>query len=246
MPRKPVRDEVVRVVKNTWGQHPELSAARVHAIVNKRLGPDSVSVRKVQQIVAELAKRTTFESTPWNPWSRDYWDHDGYTSEDVDHLLEVQRTSQRLANRVLTEHEAAWARRIRVSTKDLKQDARMLLIWEYAYREEIALSLNRPIWTEDLDALLASKPWVTGDRDAYIRDVTGVPGPGLPLIKVVDRIIDKEVETHLETLSAELFITRASDLEPGTEPELETPIIARQPAVTLRSREAITEEGGSQ
>ena len=63
MARPPISDAVVDTVKEIWANDPRQNATQVHTVVKRRLGPGAVSLRKVQQVVAELKKRGPADSS---------------------------------------------------------------------------------------------------------------------------------------------------------------------------------------
>ena len=233
MPRRIVSESVIDEVRRIWWREPELSGARVHARIQQKLGSESVSLRKVQQIVAELREGPVFRRKPWNPWEDVHWGDDGYAAEEVDYLLEVQRTSWRLAHRELSDHEVSWAGRLRVVLQGLDPKGRMLLIWEYSYREEIAFNLERPLWTDDLDALLTYKPWLPENRDAYRDALSRSAAPVPPLfISVVDKFRNEDDVARYDCmLGLPAGIERVL-----TRPEVLTGRV--EPPIRLRSNEA--------
>lgn len=165
MPRPPLEQDIVDEVEKTWAEHPVRSAAEVHRLLEKNFWPGYVGIRKVQEIIRLMKGRGAgrFEPTEWHPWM-----NPRETPEDADYLLELDRLNWANCRRHLFEHEAEWARRLRVVLGELELGGQWFLISEYGEREHLARNRQREAFsTADLDGLLTYKPWRQGRLEEY-------------------------------------------------------------------------------
>ena len=202
MARPPISDAVVDTVKEIWANDPRQNATQVHTVVKRRLGPGAVSLRKVQQVVAELKKRGAgrFQLSEWGPWQ----DPDA-TPEDADYLFWIQRMMIRDWKRRLYEHEAKWARRLRVVLRDADPEIQLLLIGLYAERERFAVNVQElPTYTEDLDGFVTFKPWLRKRWKEYQSAVEAgvVPPPYYWMDWVLDRPSGKGLSLEVSYVPA--------------------------------------------
>jgi len=169
LPRQALDPQTVSLIEELWVRMKEPAAAEVHREILKKKG-DIVSVRKVQQVIADLKKRRGDEvsdfAKPWEPWQSD-----SETAEEIDYLLELRRSGEIAGSGPLSITQAEWAKRIRVSMKEMSHPMVPFLVSAlYAGRQEFSILTGRPevFYTEDLDQYLAYKPWVsTSRRDLY-------------------------------------------------------------------------------
>ena len=159
MPNPRLPDEVVEAVKNQWGLDPKQRAKEVRAEVEK-LG-HRVSIRKVQQIVAELKSRGAgpMEVQLWRPWE----DSTETPAETVD-LIDISLKWKVWRQRELGLHEAKWWRRLRHALPPTPPIYLAMLTVLYAEREMVASNLNEPAVTDDLDPLLFFIPWTSREQ----------------------------------------------------------------------------------
>ena len=156
---------VIEAIQVIWGEDSSQTATDVF---NKfrRLNPaEKLGIRKVQLIVAELKKDHGQRSYPlveWRPWG-----NESESGDDSAYLLIVDAIKMATLGRHLWQHEAKWGRRIRSALGGLNLWEQNVFIKQYALREDIAYTLNVPMFTEDLDGLLAYKPWKPANEEAY-------------------------------------------------------------------------------
>ena len=177
MGRPEIPADVVYRIKHLWAEEPSRFATQVHRLMRQQLG-NAVSLRKVQQVIAEARSKTGGRQRPmveWKPWKGKLG-----TAQDCDYLLRLDAISLAAGGRHLSELEAKWARRIRVAVDGLNLWRQLHLVIMYAKRELAADNLQEPSpYTADLDGILAYKPWVPQNRKAYDSAVLGgsVPSP---------------------------------------------------------------------
>ena len=159
MPNPRLPDEVVEAVKNQWGLDPKQRAKEVRAEVEK-LG-HRVSIRKVQEIVAELKRRGAgpLGVQFWRPWE----DSTETPAETVD-LIDISLKWKVWRQRELRLHEAKWWRRLRHALPPTPPIYLAMLTVLYAEREMVASNLNEPAVTDDLDPLLFFIPWTSREQ----------------------------------------------------------------------------------
>jgi len=174
LPRQALDPQTVSLIEELWVQvkkpaAKKPTAAEVHREILRKKG-DIVSVRKVQQVIADLKKRRGNEvsnvTKPWQPWQSD-----SETADEIDYLLELRRLGEIADAGQLSIIQAEWAKRIRMSMKEMSQVVVPFVVSAlYAGRQELSIRTGRPevFYTEDLDQYLAYKPWVsTSRRDLY-------------------------------------------------------------------------------
>ena len=95
MARPRVSQKTIDAIENVWGRDPTLTAKEVHDRVKAlpETKAESVSVRKVQQLVAGWKKNGggRVELQVWQPWT-----NVEETSDDTEFLLAVQRHTTRI------------------------------------------------------------------------------------------------------------------------------------------------------
>ena len=165
MPKAPLRNELVREIIAYYSKFPGQSASQVHkAITRDKRDNKYVSIRKVQQIVAEAKENHASwpKREPWQPWV-----DRSESPEETNYLLELRRIQSDENIRPLSTLQAKWAKRIRPS---LKSHENLFLNCHlsklYMFREARAASLGKQgeLVTDDLDQYLAYKPWVSEKR----------------------------------------------------------------------------------
>ena len=147
----------------------EPTAAEVHRVIRQEKGA-VVAVRTVQKVIADLKNRRADEvsnvAKPWQPWQSDL-----ETADEIDYLLELRRCGEIAGAGPLSITQAEWAKRIRVSMKEMTHPMVPFLVSAlYAGRQDFSILTARPeaFYTDDLDQYLAYKPWVsTSRRDIY-------------------------------------------------------------------------------
>ena len=156
-----VPPEVVDEVEMMWGMDTNLSAAKIFGKLRRKYGPGTIGHRKVQQIIGRLKERGAgrFEPLPWRPW---HWERpeDSETSEDTEYLLGLQGKFLTTFRRGLHQHEANWARRLRATLNGTTPNRQLVILRLYFERADVAANLARGYpRTDDLDAILAFRPW---------------------------------------------------------------------------------------
>ena len=169
MPRQSLDPEIVSLIEEKWVHMKEPSAAEVHRAILRKEG-NVVGVRKVQQVIADLKTRRVNKVSnveiPWEPWQLE-----SETAEEIDYLLELRRLGEISGTPPLSTTQAEWAKKIRVSMKDMKHLMVPFLVSAiYAGRQTFSTLTARPetFYSDDLDQYLAYKPWVSESRrDSY-------------------------------------------------------------------------------
>ena len=159
MPNPRLPEDVIQAIKAQWGIDPKQRAKEVHAEI-EALG-HRVSLRKVQQVIAELKRRGAgdIEVELWRPWE----DPTETPQETID-LIRVAFYWKRWCKRELYRHEAKWARRLKQALPTTSDRYLTMLTLLYAERELVAMNLNEPTITSDLDPLLLFTPWVSSEH----------------------------------------------------------------------------------
>ena len=164
---------VVEAIKNLWAQDTSRSAAKVRELYRQRVGYREVpSLRKYQLIIAEARKKSPHPGYPlveWLPWRNEI-----ESREDAAYLLKLDAISMALSGHHLYQHEAKWGRRLRIALEGLNMWTQYNLVWQYALREVAAYNLRATrAYTADLDGILAYKPWIRENRQAYEDAIAG-------------------------------------------------------------------------
>lgn len=205
MPRPPIDNTVVKTVEDMWSKDPSQSAAQVSRSVRQKLGIGVISPRKVQQIIADVKARgggRPLKRVEWRPW-----DNESETPEDIAHLLKLDAIS--LANRGhhLYVHEAKWGSRLRVALEGLSPWQQYLFIRAYSGSEEAAFFLQKPIDTWGLDSIVAYKPWLSENRQAYEYAVNSgnipVPLENRTVKEPVSTVFREFLENHPDFVTPE-------------------------------------------
>ena len=164
MGRPKLSADVVYRIKHWWGENPKRSATQVHRLMRQQ--GHAVSLRKVQQVIAEARRKMGGRQRPmveWKPWKGKLG-----TSQDCDYLLRLDAKCLDAMGRHLFELEAKWARRIRVAVEGLNLWHQLYFVFMYAKRELAADNLQEPSpYTTDLDGMLAYKCWLPQGSSAY-------------------------------------------------------------------------------
>jgi hypothetical protein len=153
----PVSENVVEQVMQLWAQNPNLSG---HAIAEKYFeahGDEDIRRRKIIEIVTAAKKAAPNQPFPFAEWKP--WVDRQETAEETYFLLLLNYIKQADAGVSLRQHEARWARRLRVDIAGLNPYSQYKLVSLYAMREAISYYLNRPQRNDDLDAFVAFRPW---------------------------------------------------------------------------------------
>ena len=179
MARPRIREDIVDAIKAIWAEDTTQYASEVWEkikAINGGRTPAPASLRKVQQIVADA--RATFPGrvyplVEWLPWRNEAESH-VYAA----HLLRLDAISMATSGRHLYQHEAKWGRRTRTAVQDLSPWLQYVIALAYASREVAAYSLGeRRPYTADLDGILAYRPWISGNEDAYQHAILGTAVP---------------------------------------------------------------------
>lgn len=152
-----VREQVTEQVRKLWAQNPALSARAIAGKYVEIHGGEGIKQRKIEEMVSNLKKaapKEPFPFTDWKPWA-DLQE----TPEETYFLLLLNYIKQAESGASLYQHEARWARRLRVGIAGLNPYSQYKLVSLYAVREVISYYLNRPQRNEGLDAFVAFRPW---------------------------------------------------------------------------------------
>ncbi len=155
----PIPENIVNDVKYLWASHLDWTAKSVWKEFKRaRGGRQSIGLRKVQEIIAGAKRNSPNEPFPLVDWQP--WQNSEETAEDANYLLELGVISLHSYGRCLYQHEARWARRIRVALQGLSLGAQCLMVLAYGDREIKAYNLKLSnLDTYELDSILATKPW---------------------------------------------------------------------------------------
>ena len=156
-------------VQDMWVRDQSATAAEIHRRMERTYGTRCISSRKVQDIVRELKQHSVGENRPrfvraeWHPWESQQ-----ITSEELDFLLRLKLVKRACFRAPLHEHEARIAVRIRAAVDGLDPVLQFMLVQEYGYREEVRLIMGEGVpKTEDLDDILALKPWMSENSEIW-------------------------------------------------------------------------------
>ena len=195
-----------------------MSAAQVHRTLEELHWRGYVGIRKVQEVIKSLKERGggRFERTEWHPW-RDR----NECPEDSDFLLEIDRVNLEVLNRHIWEHEAEWARRLRVALRGLPRESHWFFAIEYGDREESARNRGVPhATTADLDAWLMFKPWRSEDDNRAWRsalDKSEIPSrplaPGLASRTVLSGLAQSAAEVGISVQEMERLTAAFPDVD---------------------------------
>jgi hypothetical protein len=153
----PVSEKVVEQVRQLWAQNPDLSG---HAIAKKYFeihGDKDIKLRKIIEIVSGVKKAAPKKPFPFAEWKP--WVDPQETAEETYFLLLLNYIKQAESGVSLYQHEARWARRLRIGVAGLNPYSQYKLVSLYAVREVISYYLNRPQRSDDLDAFVTFAPW---------------------------------------------------------------------------------------
>jgi hypothetical protein len=134
------------------------------------------SFSTVAKRLEEAAPKEPFPAAPWRPWI-----DPEESAADTAFLLRINAAMLAEQGRRLYDLEARWGRRLRPALEGVPPLGQSRLVMHYALRELRAYYLREEIYTEDLDNLLAYRPWFEGNQEAYhFALVSGLaPYPGL-------------------------------------------------------------------
>ena len=168
MGRPPTEDNKIKQIEDIWATNPKQSGAKVCASYRRKYG-DDLSKSKIEKVVSGLKKKDRESNSPrlnkqfWIPWTTDE------TPEDTSFLFEIQAYCLTYLGRRIFEHEAAWAKRLRVALTGASVSLAWFIISTYAFNEEIAATLgSERARTEDLDAYVMFKAWIPERQPDYI------------------------------------------------------------------------------
>ena len=170
---KRIADEVIQAIADHWAKGPNKSAGTVRAEYKRGQGGREVpSLRKFQQIIAEAkegAADRVYSLVEWVPWQ-----DESESPDDAAHLLKLDAISMAATGRHLYQHEARWGRRLRTALDGLTPWQQYTITSLYAGREVAAHYLGHPrAATGDLDGILAYRPWLPENEDAYNGAIIG-------------------------------------------------------------------------
>jgi hypothetical protein len=152
-----VSEQVAEQVRQLWAQNPDLSG---HAIAKKYFeahGDEDIKLRKIIEIVSGVKKAAPKKPFPFAEWKP--WVDPQEAAEETYFLLLLNYIKQAESGVSLYQHEARWARRLRIDVAGLNPYSQYKLVSLYAVREVINYYLNRPQCNDDLDAFVTFKPW---------------------------------------------------------------------------------------
>ena len=182
----PVSEQVTEQVRQLWAQNPDLSG---HAIAKKYFeihGDKDIKLRKIIEIVSGVKKAAPKKPFPFAEWKP--WVDPQETAEETYFLLLLSYIKQAESGVSLYQHEARWARRLRVDIAGLNPYSQYKLVSLYAMREAISYYLNRPQRNDDLDAFVAFRPWRPHhNRTAYYIYLGALEAGVVPLPEVDPR-----------------------------------------------------------
>ncbi|MDA1229099.1 MAG: hypothetical protein O3A33_14275 [Chloroflexi bacterium] len=193
------RESVRGIIKNQYNQDRSQSMAAVHRALHIRNRMDICSLRTVQNVINELkaGEATDLEVEPgaWIPWQ------DGEdTSEDVGLLLRLSTVSRIFFGRSITECEAKWAWRLRVSLDGLNPFLRLIFAREFARRE----GFRAGAYFGDLHSIIAFQPWLSDENAEalYSHSRRGESGLSMVASAVKGRSVmyEKDGETYLRRI----------------------------------------------
>lgn len=160
-------ESIIIEIRRLWGVNPQISGVILHSQVERRFGRGSVSLRRVQQIIAELRSKPDsgrFIPQNWYPWDD--------TPEETFALLKLQAFTRSFEGRLLREHEAMWGNRLRPYGERYSYELLYILVGLYATQQAIAENTLTPPYTFDLDAILEYEPWDSVEKwTRYFVDV---------------------------------------------------------------------------
>ena len=175
-----IEDTFIRLMGDSRGTHP--TAAGVYEGLQRR---EEVSDRTVRRDVQRLKKKypdqggRPYNPEPWTP----SWRQDKETPENIALLLGLNRlklraqlwAGQQSRPVGLYKHEAEWAVRIHPSLDGSHEMVELLMTLWYGEREVFAYYKQKEADVDDLNDVLAWKPWLGG---RYFRDYEDVTGEG--------------------------------------------------------------------
>ena len=185
--------KVVAAIEGYLDQYPKATAVAICKVLKRKAGGvEWVGLRKVQQIKKDWrppAKRRS----QWRPWDKKYGIDDllnalkSRTTEDidflidvlnpgnsegVDYLLELDALNIRDTGQHLYQDQVPWAKRLRVALQGLPMYDQLWIIREYAGRARSADRHDSKPEFDDLDGILAYKPW----RNAFAYECALIAG----------------------------------------------------------------------
>jgi hypothetical protein len=152
-----IHEQVVEQVQTFWAENPHWSARAVAREYIGRYGDDKIKERKIIEIVSTAKKAAPKQPFPFAEWKP--WGDPQETAEETYFLLLLNCIKNAESGVSLYQHEARWARRLRVDVAGLSPYSQYKLVSLYGMREVIDYYLNRPQCNDDLDAFVAFKPW---------------------------------------------------------------------------------------
>jgi hypothetical protein len=120
------------------------------------------SFSTIAKRLEEAAPEKPFLVAPWRPWV-DLQE----SAADTAFLLRINAAMRAENGRTLYDLEATWGRRLRLTLERVPPLGQSRLVQHYALRELRAYYLQKEIYTDDLDNLLAYCPWFKGHPEAY-------------------------------------------------------------------------------
>jgi hypothetical protein len=158
-------------VKRTQGTREKPTAVRVWKLLHGNEWADPsrsnqiVSLSYVEKRVRKLKSTggnlPSYES--WQPWADPQ-----ESAEERAYLLKLNAIKQAELDLGLLQHQAKWARMLRVALEGLSLYQQYCLVMMYGYRQFTAdyLGKNSP-YTTDLDSFVAYRPWLPGNQHPY-------------------------------------------------------------------------------
>ena len=154
-------------VEYLCSRDPHMTGVGIHRQMEKRhTGKAPLSLRMVQEIRKEFLATTSSgafrPSKPWSPWVRT-----GVSSIDMAFLIHMDAVSHTVYRRNLTIDEAEWCRRLSGLLEGLCPFLQLEFCQEYSTRKRMSDIKGVPLYSGDLDGVLAYRPWITDNQEAY-------------------------------------------------------------------------------
>ena len=205
-------------VEYLCSRDPHMTGVGIHRQMEKRhTGKAPLSLRMVQEIRKEFLATTSSgafrPSKPWSPWVRT-----GVSSIDMAFLIHMDAVSHTVYRRNLTIDEAEWCRRLSGLLEGLCPFLQLEFCQEYSTRKRMSDIKGVPLYLGDLDGVLAYRPWITDNQEAYRDAVFNMLIPG-PIFRAADFFDSTDVwdEVLVGIFTASIFETVRGMLdEPAT------------------------------
>ena len=170
MPLPRVDPNIVDRVRKYWAIEghplgmPKPSRRKLYAKYQKDVGNELSwgSFSTIVKRLEEAAPKKPFAIAHWKPWADPQ-----ESPEETAYLLCINAVVRAESGRDLYDLEVRWARRLRPSLEGISPLGQYRLVIHYTLREIRAYYLEEDQYTDDLDSLLAYRPWFPQYREAY-------------------------------------------------------------------------------